>query len=80
MKLLILSSLVLLLSGAAFGKDCSFQASQKDFEVSWTAFKTPAKAGVNGKFTKLGLEKDLYSANEITALLEGRNFPSLSRQ
>lgn len=35
--------------------DCSFLVKKENVSVSWKAFKTPAKIGVGGKFTSLGI-------------------------
>lgn len=50
MKKALIALGVLFMSQSIFA-DC-FQVSEKDLSVKWTAFKTPAKVGVSGSFTK----------------------------
>lgn len=38
-----------------FASDCTYTVDSKDVKVNWTAFKTPAKAGVSGVFKNLGI-------------------------
>lgn len=71
MKYLILLSL---LSANVWAKDCQYTASAKDFKVSWTAFKTPLKVGVGGKFEKLGIKKSSYKAQSLKELISGVEF------
>jgi hypothetical protein len=40
-----------------FASDCTYSIKQDGVKVKWTAFKTPAKAGVSGIFKKLGMSK-----------------------
>jgi polyisoprenoid-binding protein YceI len=67
--LLILS----LISLSTFSKDCKWTADKGNINLEWTAYKTPAKAGVEGRFKELGVEKDL-SADSLKGLLEGIEF------
>lgn len=78
MKIAILS-LMLAVSGALFSQSasaqsCTYQLNKNELKLNWTAFKTPSKVGVNGSFTELGLEKDLYASKTFSALMEGINF------
>lgn len=52
-KLLVLATLISFNSLAA---DCMYSYDQNKSQVSWTAFKTPKKVGVNGKFSKFKLD------------------------
>lgn len=63
----------MLLSTNLWAKECQFTSSPKDFSVSWTAFKTPLKVGVNGKFEKLGIKK-VNKGNSLKELLTGVEF------
>lgn len=40
-----------------FASDCTYSINPDGVKVKWTAFKTPAKAGVSGIFKKLGMSK-----------------------
>ncbi len=37
--------------------NCSYKISKKDVSVKWTAFKTPAKVGVDGNFTDISFKE-----------------------
>lgn len=78
----IVISLLIILSGAAFSQDCVLTVNAKDVKLTWTGFKTPAKAPVKGTFDDLGLEKDSLSSKNIEGLLTGVKFkistPSLN--
>ena len=63
-----------LIFGSAFAEDCSFTADSSKFNVSWTAFKTPAKVGVGGSFKSLGLNKSKLASTNVQGLFEGIQF------
>ena len=52
MKKIIVLVFFLVLGSSASAGDCEVES----FSVNWTAFKTPAKVGVKGSFTRPGLE------------------------
>lgn len=62
----------LILSTSLFAKDCTFSIKAKDLKLSWTAFKTPLKLGVGGKFNKLGVKDQ--TASSLRDLVEGIKF------
>lgn len=71
MKMLTL--MISLLSFSVFAHhDCTYSANSKNKTLSWTAYKTPKKAGVKGAFTKF--EINSTKANSLNELLKSANF------
>lgn len=50
-------------ASASFAKNCKYIVDPSDVQVSWTAFKTPAKLGVGGQFRELGLPKSIEASS-----------------
>lgn len=71
MKLLLLSLFIL---SYGFAKDCKFTINAQDITAQWSAFKTPAKVGVGGKFTELGLTKKTYVGKTLAKAISGASF------
>lgn len=69
-KLLIAS---FLLSTSLFA-DCTYTIQKEDFTANWTAFKTPAKVGVSGRFRDLGLKKEILKEKDLKSALNGLTF------
>lgn len=69
----ILTVLILLtVSLNTFGKSC-FEASSDNFRLEWTAYKTPLKAPVSGKFRNLGVN-DKIKGKSVKDFLQGITF------
>ncbi|MCT4641703.1 MAG: YceI family protein [Bacteriovoracaceae bacterium] len=58
----------------ALAKNCIYKIEAQDIEANWTAFKTPAKVGVSGRFKSLGLKKEIFSAASIKEAITGVSF------
>ncbi len=73
MKVLI-SALALTLSLSSFAATdvCSVSYQPEGSKLSWTAFKMPAKVGVNGQFTRFTVNST--KANNVDALLANATF------
>lgn len=69
---ILLTVLGLLLSLNSFA-DCKYTIDSKNVEVKWTAFKTPKKLGVSGKFTDLGIS-GTKSNSSLNSVLIGTKF------
>jgi len=54
--------------------DCNFSMTAEDFEANWTAFKTPSKVGVGGRFREMGLKKEAYKGKSLSSILEGKEY------
>ena len=65
--------LLLLIPSISFAKKCVMHADKNEIALSWIAYKTPLKAGVGGKFTKLGIRNDL-KGEKLSELLTGIQF------
>lgn len=69
----LLTTLCLLTSLSAFAHhECDYSATTKNKTLSWTAYKTPAKAGVKGKFTRFAI--NATKAKSFNELLKSANF------
>lgn len=53
---------------------CLYNINSEDIEANWTAFKTPSKLGVKGRFRDIGLEKKNFKADSIESILSGLKF------
>jgi hypothetical protein len=53
---------------------CLYKISSEDIEANWTAFKTPSKIGVGGRFRDIGLDKKKFQADSIESILNGLKF------
>lgn len=60
-------------STLTFAKDCVLKANKDQIKLEWTAFKTPSKNPVAGRFRYLGIKKDL-KGKDLKELLEGITF------
>jgi len=73
MKRLISIALITITCGAyAKSQICSYEYVQEGSGVSWTAFKTPKKVGVGGKFTEFSITAK--SAKSVADMLNGATF------
>lgn len=75
-KLLILISLFGFISPSLYAgkkKVCSFAISPENIKVTWTAFKTPKKVGVEGTFTDLKFEGPM-SGNSMDEVIKASTF------
>ncbi len=72
MKKILLISALSLFSLSIAAKDC-FKISKDSVAVEWTAYKTPLKAPVSGKFRELGIENDI-TGKSIANVLQGISF------
>ena len=61
---LLITLFSLLSTQITYGKSPCFSVSNKDITVGWTAFKTPAKAGVKGVLPKV----NYTGKNELTSI------------
>ncbi|MGE3610565.1 MAG: YceI family protein [Bacteriovoracaceae bacterium] len=71
MKFIILAASIFSLQVSAA---CLVEATAKDSKVSWTAFKTPKKVGVNGEFRKFSIQSTKKSHETISSLLKDSSF------
>lgn len=62
-----------LISFTALSKDCTYTISPDGVKVNWVAYKTPAKAGVKGSFTKLGFD-DARTGKTLEGVMTGARF------
>lgn len=67
MKKLMMIVLSGLMMSATYAEDC-VRVLAKDTKVTWTAFKTPSKAGVKGSFTTLGFAKQVQGKTIAEAI------------
>tara|TARA_Y100001936_G_C15996461_1_gene625370 strand:+ start:374 stop:934 length:561 start_codon:yes stop_codon:yes gene_type:complete len=65
---------LLLTMANVYAEDCSFTTDSSKFDVSWEAYKTPAKIGVGGNFKSLGIQKAKTSSSNLQDLFEGVEF------
>lgn len=70
----LISLLLITLTCSAFAKPqiCSYEYAKEGSVVSWTAFKTPKKVGVGGKFTDFSIKAK--SAKSVADMLSGATF------
>lgn len=70
----LISLALITLSCSAFAKPqiCSYEYAKEGSTVSWTAFKTPKKVGVGGKFTDFAIKAK--SAKSVAEMLGGATF------
>ena len=61
------------LANNAHAAECSYSINSADVEVKWTAYKTPKKLGVSGKFKKLGLSGK-KEGESLSKILSGTKF------
>lgn len=71
-KLILPIIIFSLFSSSAFTKEC-YTLSPKNTELKWTAYKTPAKAGVGGTFKGIRLTGPL-KGKSIAEIVETTNF------
>ncbi len=71
MNKLILASLLLSFSLLA---DCTYTIGKEDITANWTAFKTPSKVGVGGRFRELGLKKEKFTSKNLKTTIKGLTF------
>lgn len=69
-KFLLLTTLLISNLNAA----CLYNITSEDIEANWTAFKTPSKIGVGGRFRDIGLSKNKFQADSIESILNGLKF------
>lgn len=69
-KIALLTSLIL----SNLYASCLYNISSEDIEANWTAFKTPSKIGVGGRFRDIGLDKNKFQAESIESILKGLKF------
>ena len=62
-----------MISFSAQAKNCNYIIKSEDVKLTWTAFKTPAKAGVPGSFDKYGIEKE-YRGKKLKDALTSVKF------
>lgn len=72
-KLILLTSLFIFLSPSSFSKNCSFTTKPENIKVTWTAFKTPKKLGVEGTFTDLKFEGPM-GGNSMDEIIKSSTF------
>jgi len=63
------------MSSNAFSMGCKqgYAVSEDGIDLEWTAYKTPLKIGVGGKFRELGVTKT-YQGKTLSELLSGLEF------
>ena len=71
-NIIFLSLLTLTCSAFARPHICSYEYAQEGSVVSWTAFKTPKKVGVGGKFTDFTIKAK--RAKSVADMLSGATF------
>ena len=54
-------------------KECIYRISPKEINVTWTAYKTPKKAPVSGRFADLGTSAETLEGKDLPDLLEKIN-------
>lgn len=67
------TAILILITNISFA-DCIYTTTAEDFEANWTAFKTPSKVGVSGRFRDLGLKDKNYKGNSLKAILENKEY------
>ncbi len=72
-SVLFLSIFLTFNSFAAKKKSCTYSITPEDIKVTWTAFKTPKKIGVNGTFSDLGI-KGPMEGSSIKEIVSGSSF------
>lgn len=73
MKHLLITLLLSALSFTTFAKNC-FESHSDNINLEWTAYKTPLKAPVSGKFRNLGITEEKLKGKSIKDLLQGISF------
>ena len=54
-------------------KECVYRISPKEVNITWTAYKTPKKAPVSGRFADLGASSEVLEGKDLTELLKKIN-------
>ncbi|NOT80157.1 MAG: YceI family protein [Bacteriovoracaceae bacterium] len=70
----ILFTAVIFFTNSALAATCKYHYNNDASKVSWVAFKTPKKVGVNVAFDKITITPKKLSAKRIEDLVEGSTF------
>ncbi|MDH5581794.1 MAG: YceI family protein [Bdellovibrionales bacterium] len=73
MKVLITILFFTFLNFTAQSQDCTYSVSPSGVKVEWVAYKTPAKVGVKGSFTKLGFT-EAREGKSLEGVMTGAQF------
>ena len=70
----LLSGALLMSTSLIASASCQFTYSEKKTKISWVAFKTPKKVGVNASFNKIFIKTKKSKAKSINELINGARF------
>lgn len=70
----LLSGALLINTSLVASASCQFTYSDKKTKISWVAFKTPKKVGVNASFNKIFIKTKKSKAKSINDLINGARF------
>jgi hypothetical protein len=70
----LLSGALLMNTLIVASASCQFTYSEKKTKISWVAFKTPKKVGVNASFNKISIKTKKAKAKSINDLINGTRF------